>query len=111
MTDGMFPGSSALGDSVQALFSSGADAQTQFYQAQMRQARLARAGSQEQNQGVRDMPSTNGNAAAQNTPQYGNDKNRPTATTDPSEVEQAWMARLAKFAGIAGSTGVKLGSR
>ncbi len=103
----MFPGASGLGDSVAALFSPEQDAANQYYQESIRLQRENRITSI-QNQGVRDMPSTNGNDAQKNSPQYGNEKNRQTATTDPMEVEQAWMARLAKFAGIAQSTGVKL---
>lgn len=41
-------------------------------------------------------------------------ENDPTATKaaaseDPQAVEDRWTARLAKYAGIAGATGVKLG--
>ena len=57
------------------------------------------------------MPGLNkSNIASENSPQFGNDKNRPTPTEDPLNVEAAWTARLAKFAGIAGATGTKIGS-
>lgn len=105
----MFPGSSAIGDSMASLFGGPQDVSNQYYQAQMKQARLTRTGTQEQNQGVRDMPSTNGSDAVKNSPQFGNEKNRPTAAEDPMEVEARWEGRLAKYAGISQATGVKIG--
>lgn len=36
-------------------------------------------------------------------------KTQPAATVDPQEEEAKWMARLAKYAGLSQSTGVKLG--
>lgn len=37
-------------------------------------------------------------------------RTQPAATANPVDVEAYWMAKLAKFAGIAGATGTKLGS-
>lgn len=105
----MFPGASALGDSINSLFGGPQDAQQQYYTELTKQAREARVSSQGQTQGVRDMPSTNSNYAAQNSPEYGNQKGKPAATEEPQEVEARWMARLIKFAGITQATGVKIG--
>lgn len=104
----MFPGSSSLGESVAELFSPAQNAQAQYYKQLLSQSRVDRASSGAQNQGVKDMPGLNGAEASRNSPQYGNEKNRPAATEDPANVEAAWMARMAKFAGIAQSTGVKI---
>ena len=103
----MFPGANGLGDSVQSLFSPTKDNSNAMYVQLQQEARSERI----QGQGVKDMPSENGNAASQNSPQYGNEKNKQTATTDPMEVEAQWTARLAKFANIAQSTGTKIGNR
>lgn len=101
----MFPGSSGLGESVAELFNSSGTNQNAIYMRLQQEQRVDRI----QNQGVKDMPSENGEAANRNSPQYGNEKNKPSATEDPTEVENAWLSRLSKYAGIAGSTGVKLG--
>lgn len=107
MADTMFPGASALGDSVNELF---APPQSQA-NAEYRQIQQENHLFSAQDQGVNHSVLQGGkaNIADQNSPQYGNEKNKPTATEDPQDVEDRWMARLAKFAGIAGATGVKLG--
>ncbi len=103
----MFPGASQLGDSIDKLFSTDQGYIQQLY-AENRQLKADRSSTAIQNQGVRDMPSTNANYASQNNPQYGNEKNRAAATEDPLATEERWQARLAKYAGIAQATGVKL---
>ena len=104
----MFPGASALGDSVDKLFSPKQDASSQAYaqlQQENQQMRMERSSTSSQNEGIKDMPGY-GQGANANRPT----KTQPSATEDPQEVEARWMARLAKFAGITNATGVKLGS-
>lgn len=103
----MFPGASALGDSLQDLFnpnSAGQQQQNSYFKLQQENRLYSM-----QNMGVKDMPSENGDAASRNNPQYGNEKNKPAASEDPQEIEARWQARMAKFAGVASATGVKLG--
>ncbi len=63
-----------------------------------------------QNQGVNYDPLRSGksNIASQNSPDYGNEKNKPAPTENPQDVEDRWMGRMAKFAGIAQGTGAKI---
>lgn len=104
----MFPGASALGDTAaEVLKSSAVDQQNQYY-AESRRIQSESRIDRMQNMGVKDMPSQNSDQASRNSPQYGNEKNRPTATEDPQAVEERWIARMAKFAGISQATGVKI---
>lgn len=107
--DPMWPGASDLGDTPHKLFSPGAALQ-QSINSEETSLHKAYYLNSAQNQGVNYSPLQSGkaNVAGENSPQYGNEKNRPTATEDPQEVEARWTARMAKFAGIAQATGVKI---
>lgn len=100
----MFPGASQLGDTVQALFSQ--DKSSSFGSATQGVYQMDRLNSTGVERGVYDPLK---NDANRNSPQYGNEKNKPAPTEDPAEVQARWDARLAKFAGIAQGTGVKMG--
>jgi hypothetical protein len=101
----MFHGASALGESVSDLFNPNSLNANKAYSAVTQQNRADRTSTFAQNQGVQN-PSNNKSSIANENQAT---KTKAAATVDPLEVEAEWQARLAKFAGIAGATGAKLG--
>lgn len=99
----MFPGAASLGDSLSELFNPSSTS-NQVYSLQYQNRMDSMLG-----QGVTRPQNNEANEASKNSPQYGNEKDKPAPTEDPLAVEDRWTARLAKYAGIAGATGVKMG--
>ena len=104
-----FPGVEQLGDSFSALFQQNpADTYNQELMNIHKQGYLTSTSNQGVNFGV--LQGAKANTSQENSANFGGEKVGKAATTrDPNEVEQEWMQRLAKFAGIAQATGVKLG--
>ena len=100
-SDPMFPGSETLGSTVEALFDTG-----NSYQQINLFNHLMTAQDEGVNRNV--LQGGKANVAQENSPQYGNEKNKPTTTEDPQAVEERWTARMAKYAGIAQATGTKI---